>query len=51
MFLLGALVLCVGLGVAVGWLGGNPLVGGAVGAAIGIPLSFYLVYRRYRDII
>jgi hypothetical protein len=51
MFLLGALVLCVGIGVAAGWLGGYPYVGAAVGASIGIPLSFYLVYRRYRDII
>jgi hypothetical protein len=36
----------VGIGLGVGWLAGAP----AVGAALGVPFSFYLVYRRFRDI-
>jgi hypothetical protein len=50
MFLLAALLLCVGLGLGAGWLVGSVVGGGAVGAVIGIPLSFYLVYRQYRDL-
>lgn len=50
IFLLAALVLCAGLGLGAGWLVGSTLGGAAVGFAIGVPLSFYLVYRTYRDI-
>lgn len=49
-YLLAALTLCVGLGLGAGWMAGNVLVGAAVGFVIGVPLSFYLVYRRYREI-
>jgi hypothetical protein len=50
MFLLAALLLCVGLGLGAGWLLGSPAVGAVIGAVVGVPLSFYVVYRRYRDI-
>mgnify|MGYP003910614537 CR=1 FL=1 len=36
--------------LGVGWLAGAPAVGAAIGAALGVPSSFYLVYRRFRDI-
>jgi hypothetical protein len=50
IYLLAALALFVGIGLGVGWLAGKPAIGGAIGAAVGIPFSFYLVYRRFRDI-
>ena len=50
IYLLAALALCVGIGLGVGWLAGAPAVGGAIGLAIGVPFSFYLVYRRFRNI-
>jgi hypothetical protein len=42
--------VCTGLGLGAGWLVGSRLGGAAVGFVIGVPLSFYLVYRTYRDI-
>jgi hypothetical protein len=48
--LLATLIVCVGSGFGIGWVAGSPAVGAAVGAVIGIPASFYLVYRTYRDI-
>jgi hypothetical protein len=48
--LLAALLVCVGSGLGIGWLMGSPAAGAVVGAVIGIPLSFYLVYRTYRDL-
>jgi hypothetical protein len=48
--LLTALVLFAGLGLAGGWVVGHPAAGAAIGAAIGIPISFYFIYRLYRDI-
>lgn len=50
IYLLAALALFVGTGLGVGWLAGAPAIGGAIGAALGVPVSFYLVYRRFRDI-
>jgi len=50
MFLLAALIVCIGLGLGAGWLMGNIVAGALVGLVFGVPLSFYLVYRQYRDI-
>jgi hypothetical protein len=50
VFLLSALVVCAALGLGAGWLAGHAYVGAAVGFAVGVPVSFYLVYRQYRDI-
>ncbi len=50
LYLLSALLFCVGVGLGLGWLAGSIVAGGVGGAVIGIPLSFYLVYREYRDI-
>ena len=50
MFLLAALIVCIGLGLGAGWLAGNIVAGALVGIVFGVPLSFYLVYRQYRDI-
>lgn len=49
-FLLTVLVLCIAIGFGVGWAIGHRAAGAAVGALIGIPTSFYLVYRQYRDL-
>jgi uncharacterized membrane protein len=49
-YLLAALIFCVGAGLLLGWLAGSIVIGGIVGALLGVPLSFYLVYREYRDI-
>jgi hypothetical protein len=49
-YLLATLLLCVGLGLGAGWLLGSPTIGAVIGAVAGVPLSFYMVYRRYRDI-
>jgi hypothetical protein len=50
IYLLAALLVCAGLGLGAGRLVGNTLAGAAVGFVIGVPLSFFLVYRQYRDI-
>jgi hypothetical protein len=50
IYLLGALVTCAALGLGIGWLAGSPTAGVIGGALVGIPFSFYLVYRQYRDI-
>ena len=50
LYLLSALLACVGAGLGLGWLAGSIVAGGVAGALIGIPLSFYLVYREYRDL-
>ena len=50
IYLLAALALFVGIGLGLGWLAGAPAIGGAIGAVLGVPFSFYLVYRRFRDI-
>jgi F0F1-type ATP synthase assembly protein I len=50
MFLLAALIVCIGLGLGVGWLAGSIVARAVVGLVVGVPLSFYLVYRQYRDI-
>jgi Na+/glutamate symporter len=50
MFLLAALITCAAAGLGIGWLAGSPTVGVIAGGMVGIPVSFYLVYRQYRDI-
>jgi hypothetical protein len=47
--LLGVLVLCVGIGAAVGWALGSVGIGIAIGAVVGIPASILAVYRAYRE--
>jgi hypothetical protein len=46
--LLGALVLCIGLGVLVGWAAGSVGIGALAGAIVGILAGIGAVYRRYR---
>jgi hypothetical protein len=50
IYLLATLILCIGIGLLGGWVAGHLLAGGAVGAAIGIPSSFYYVYRTFNDL-
>jgi F0F1-type ATP synthase assembly protein I len=50
IYLLVSLVVCVAIGLGAGWLLGSTPAGAVAGAVIGVPLSFYLVYRRYRDL-
>jgi hypothetical protein len=45
--LLGALVVCIGLGVLVGWAAGGAAIGALVGAVVGILVGILAVYRRY----
>jgi hypothetical protein len=47
--LLAALLLCIGLGVLVGWAAGAAGIGALVGAILGILAGILAVYRRYRD--
>jgi F0F1-type ATP synthase assembly protein I len=47
--LLAALLVCIGLGVLVGWAAGAPAIGALVGAVLGILAGILAVYRRYRD--
>jgi hypothetical protein len=50
MYLLATLVLCTGIGLGGGWVAGHPAAGAAVGTVVGVPSSFYFVYRKYRDL-
>jgi hypothetical protein len=50
IYLFSALVLFAVVGLAGGWVAGHPAAGAAIGTAIGIPISFYFIYRLYRDI-
>lgn len=47
--LLAALLVCIGLGVLVGWAAGAAGIGALVGAILGILAGILAVYRRYRD--
>jgi hypothetical protein len=47
--LLGVLFASVALGLMIGWLAGSEGIGILIGSVIGIPLSIYTVYWRYRD--
>jgi hypothetical protein len=48
--LIGVLFASVGIGLLIGWLAGSAGIGVLIGAVIGIPLSIYMVYWRYRDL-
>jgi hypothetical protein len=50
VYLMAALVCFVGGGLLLGWLAGQAAAGAVAGGVIGVPVSFYLVYREYRDI-
>ena len=47
--LVGVLFASVALGLLIGWLAGSAGIGILIGAVIGIPLSIYTVYWRYKD--
>jgi F0F1-type ATP synthase assembly protein I len=47
--LVGVLFASVAVGLLLGWLAGSAGIGLLIGAVIGIPLSIYTVYWRYRD--
>jgi hypothetical protein len=44
--LLAALIVCIGLGVLVGWAAGAAGIGALVGAIVGILAGIGAVYRR-----
>jgi hypothetical protein len=48
--LLGVLFASVLAGFGVGWLAGSAGIGILIGAVIGIPLSIFTVYWRYRGV-
>lgn len=48
--LVGTLFASVLAGFLIGWLAGSAGIGILIGAVIGIPLSIYTVYMRYRDV-
>jgi hypothetical protein len=48
--LVGMLFATVAVGFGIGWLAGAAGIGLLIGAVIGLPLSTYIVYRRYRNI-
>jgi hypothetical protein len=45
--LLAALLVCIGLGVLVGWAAGSIGIGVLIGAVVGILVGIVAVYRRY----
>jgi hypothetical protein len=47
--LVGVLFACVVLGALIGWFAGSLGIGVLIGAVVGIPMSIFAVYRRYRD--
>jgi F0F1-type ATP synthase assembly protein I len=47
--LIGTLFAAVLLGALIGWALGSVGIGILIGAVVGIPLSIFTVYRRYRD--
>jgi hypothetical protein len=47
--LVGVLFGSVAIGLLIGWLAGSAGIGILVGAVIGIPLSVFMVYWRYRE--
>jgi F0F1-type ATP synthase assembly protein I len=49
--LLGVLFASVALGALIGWAVGSAGYGVLIGAVVGLPVSVYSVYRRYRGVI
>ncbi len=47
--LLAVLVVCVGAGLAVGWVAGSAGIGALIGSVAGILGGIFAVYRRYRS--
>jgi F0F1-type ATP synthase assembly protein I len=47
--LLAALVLCIGIGLLIGWAVGAAGLGALIGAVLGILAGIFAVYRRYRN--
>lgn len=45
--LIGTTGAAIGAGALVGWTAGSAAIGALAGAAIGIPASIFVVYRRY----
>jgi F0F1-type ATP synthase assembly protein I len=48
--LAGVLFGCVLCGFLIGWALGSAGIGILIGSVIGIPLSIFSVYRRYKDV-
>jgi hypothetical protein len=48
--IVGSMVLCAGVGFAVGSLAGVAMLVGLVGLFVGLVLGFVLVHDRYRDL-
>jgi F0F1-type ATP synthase assembly protein I len=46
--LLGALLVCIGIGLLIGWAAGSAGIGALIGAVLGILAGIGAVYRRYR---
>jgi hypothetical protein len=46
--LLGALLVCIGIGLLIGWAAGDAGIGALIGAVVGILAGIGAVYRRYR---
>jgi len=44
------LIAYAGVHLLIGWLAGSAGIGILIGAVIGIPLSGYTVYWRYRNV-
>ena len=47
--MVGVLFAAVALGLLIGWLAGSAGIGILIGSVIGIPLSVFTVYWRYRE--
>ncbi len=48
--IVGSMLLCAGIGFAVGSLAGAAALVGIVGLFVGLVLGFVIVYDRYRDL-
>jgi hypothetical protein len=48
--LVGSMLVCAGIGFALGSLAGIATLTGLAGLFVGLILGFFLVYDRYRDL-